>query len=68
MKDDVTGQPLVQRPDDTKAALSKRMASYHSETTPILSHYKSVVHVIQADQSTSAVWAEVEAALKKHGW
>ena len=68
MKDDVTGQPLVQRPDDTKAALSKRMASYHGETTPVLSHYKSVVHVIQADQSTSAVWAEVEAALKKHGW
>ena len=45
MKDDATGQPLMQRPDDTAAALKKRMASYHSETTPILKHYGDIVSV-----------------------
>ena len=36
MKDDVTGNPLMQRPDDTAAALTKRLRSYHKETVPIL--------------------------------
>jgi adenylate kinase len=38
--DDVTGEPLMQRKDDTKEALEKRMASYHSQTAPILDYYK----------------------------
>ncbi len=29
-KDDLTGEPLMQRKDDTKEALEKRMSSYHS--------------------------------------
>ena len=38
--DDLTGEPLMQRKDDTKEALEKRMASYHSQTAPILDYYK----------------------------
>jgi len=38
--DDVTGEPLMQRKDDTKEALEKRMSSYHSQTAPILDYYK----------------------------
>jgi len=67
MKDDVTGEPLMQRPDDTSAALKKRMASYHAETTPVLNHYGSVVHLINANQSTAGVWQEIAAALSKIG-
>jgi adenylate kinase len=40
-KDDITGEPLMQRKDDTKEALEKRMLSYHSQTSPILNYYKS---------------------------
>ena len=40
-KDDVTGEPLMHRKDDTREALGKRMASYHKSTTPILDYYKS---------------------------
>ena len=32
MKDDATGEALMQRPDDTAEALVKRMAGYHAET------------------------------------
>jgi adenylate kinase len=67
MKDDVTGEPLMQRPDDTAAALKKRMGSYHSETTPILEHYAGIVHMVKADQTSAAVWGEIAAALAKVG-
>jgi adenylate kinase len=42
MKDDVTGEPLTQRKDDTSAALIKRLQaqSYHYETIPILKYYQ----------------------------
>ena len=40
MKDDETGEALMQRPDDTAEALVKRMASYHGETVPVLEHYR----------------------------
>merc|ERR1712232_280444 len=40
MKDDQTGEALMQRPDDTSAALVQRLTSYHAETVPVLQHYK----------------------------
>lgn len=67
MKDDQTGEPLIQRPDDTAEALKKRMASYHSETVPILTHYKpaGIVHAVNANQSIDGVWKEIEGVIKK---
>ena len=38
--DDVTGEPLMQRKDDTREALTKRMASYNTQTTPVLEYYQ----------------------------
>ena len=39
-KDDVTGEELIQRKDDNKETLVKRLDAYHSQTTPILDYYK----------------------------
>ena len=39
-KDDVTGEPLIHRKDDTREALESRMKSYHKMTVPILDYYK----------------------------
>ena len=39
MLDDETGQPLMQRKDDTEEALKSRLEAYHSQTVPILAHY-----------------------------
>merc|ERR1719440_2627311 len=39
MLDDETGEPLMQRADDTEEALTKRLQGYHSQTVPILAHY-----------------------------
>merc|ERR1711957_726241 len=35
MRDDATNQPLMQRPDDTAAALKTRLNGYHTQTMPI---------------------------------
>jgi adenylate kinase len=39
--DDQTGEALMQRADDTKEALVKRLNEYHTQTTPILEFYKN---------------------------
>ncbi|KAK9240325.1 adenylate kinase-domain-containing protein [Lipomyces kononenkoae] len=41
MTDDVTGEPLIRRSDDNVEALTKRLATYHSQTAPIAAFYKS---------------------------
>ena len=40
MLDDETGEPLMQRADDTEEALKKRLEGYHAQTVPILEHYQ----------------------------
>jgi adenylate kinase len=37
--DDVTGEPLVQRPDDNEATVRKRIETYHSQTAPLVDYY-----------------------------
>lgn len=40
--DDVTGEPLVQRPDDTEETVRKRLAIYHQQTKPLVNFYKDL--------------------------
>lgn len=37
--DDLTGEPLVQRPDDDVATVMKRIETYHSQTKPLVNYY-----------------------------
>jgi adenylate kinase len=38
-KDDVTGENLVQRPDDKEATVRERIATYHAQTKPLVDYY-----------------------------
>jgi adenylate kinase len=38
-KDDVTGGPLVQRPDDLEETVRRRLATYHAQTKPLVAYY-----------------------------
>lgn len=38
--DDVTGEPLVQRPDDSEETVKRRIATYHSQTKPLIAYYR----------------------------
>lgn len=39
-KDDVTGEPLVQRDDDKEETVRKRLEVYHQQTEPLVAYYK----------------------------
>ncbi len=39
-KDDVTGEPLVQREDDKEETVRKRLEIYHAQTEPLVEFYK----------------------------
>ena len=66
MLDDETGEPLMQRADDTEEALAKRLRGYHAQTVPILEHYgpSGVVTKVDANQAPPTVWTCIDAALK----
>lgn len=39
-QDDVTGEPLIQRPDDKEDTVKKRLAVYQQESEPLREYYK----------------------------
>ncbi|KAF4313265.1 putative adenylate protein [Botryosphaeria dothidea] len=58
MKDDVTGEPLIQRSDDNEDALKKRLVTYHQQTYPVVSYYQKtgIWRPIDASQEPGYVW------------
>ena len=58
MKDDVTGEPLIQRSDDNEEALKKRLTTYHQQTFPVVSYYQKtgIWKKIDASQEPGQVW------------
>lgn len=38
-KDDITGEDLIQRPDDTEETVKKRLGVYHEQTKPLVTYY-----------------------------
>ena len=62
-KDDITGEPLVQRKDDNEEALRTRLKAFHEQTTPILQHYKPIVATVDATKSIESVYSQVSSAL-----
>ena len=64
-KDDVTGEPLIQRKDDNPEVLQKRLNEYHNKTAPIIDYYgkQGLVKTIQADAPIENVWTQITSAL-----
>ncbi|KAL1836961.1 hypothetical protein VTJ49DRAFT_4440 [Mycothermus thermophilus] len=63
MKDDVTGEPLIQRSDDNAEALKKRLATYHKQTAPVVDYYKKtgIWKAVDAAQPPQQVWKSLLA-------
>jgi adenylate kinase len=53
------------RPDDTPEAMERRLAIYHSETEPVVEHYRATGRLVplHAGRTIEEVYAEIEAAL-----
>jgi len=61
MKDDITGDPLYQRSDDTEAVVKTRLAQFHKDNQPVLDYYKlrgTLVNV-DAKQNADSLFQEI---------
>lgn len=65
--DDVTGEPLIMRPDDEESVVRARLAIFEKDTMPVLSYYKQLMPVIEIDgtKPVDDVAREIEGALQK---
>ena len=66
--DDVDGLPLVQRDDDHREAVERRIDLYFSQTQPLIDYYKErgVLVEINADQAIDDVAGDMLAAVESH--
>eukprot|EP00252_Welwitschia_mirabilis_P023440 TRINITY_DN6616_c0_g1_i1.p1 TRINITY_DN6616_c0_g1~~TRINITY_DN6616_c0_g1_i1.p1 ORF type:complete len:247 (+),score=61.49 TRINITY_DN6616_c0_g1_i1:165-905(+) len=64
-KDDITGEPLIQRKDDTAEVLKSRLESFHRQTEPVIDYYqkKGIVVNVPAEKPPKDVSAEIKKAL-----
>ena len=70
-KDDVTGEDLVQRKDDTEETVRHRLSVYHSQTKPLVEFYQKLAAAngkpkyshVEGVGSVEAITAKVLAAL-----
>ncbi len=56
---------IESRPDDTPEVIAKRLATYHTETEPIVEHYRVTGRVVplHAERTIPEVYAEIQDAL-----
>ncbi len=55
------------RADDTPEAIGRRLAVYHSETEPIVEHYRATGKLVplHGERSIEEVWTEISLALEQ---
>lgn len=66
-KDDVTGEPLEQRPDDKPEAMRERLDNYSKQIEPVLQFYKQRKILREFHGETSnEIWPKVKEELAKY--
>jgi adenylate kinase len=67
---DKCGGALVQREDDTPAAITRRLAIFDDQTRPLLEYYadRGVLEKVNGDQDIEQVTAEILEAIQKHAY
>lgn len=64
--DDITGEPLIQRKDDTAEVLKSRLEAFHKQTKPVIDYYtqKGIAANLHAEKTPKEVSSEIKEALK----
>lgn len=62
-KDDVTGEPLIKRSDDTAEKLRTRLEEFHNKTSPVLQYYAAKVANINADDDMDKITEQIRKSL-----
>ncbi|MBW0484867.1 hypothetical protein O181_024582 [Austropuccinia psidii MF-1] len=77
-KDDITGEPLIKRKDDTVEVFSNRLRLFHNENKPLLEYYdnqfvmtgpeahkrKKLAHLFGT--SSDEIWPQIDKVVKEH--
>ncbi len=55
------------RTDDTHEVIAKRLATYHSQTEPVIEHYRTTGKLVpvRAGRTIDEVWNEISSALQQ---
>lgn len=66
-KDDITGEDLMQRKDDTKETLVNRLQQYHTMTAPIADYYSNMGRLvnIDAERGIDDMWSQIDGSFKQ---
>ncbi len=64
-KDDLTGEPLTQRPDDKAEVVKQRLATFHTNNESVLKYYeeRKLVWHFNGKGSIDSIWKEIDAKL-----
>jgi adenylate kinase len=64
--DDVTGEPLTRRPDDTAPVFHARMRAFREVTTPLLEHYARQGILVELHGETSdVIYAQLQKLISQ---
>jgi len=68
-QDDITGEPLVQRPDDTEETVRKRLGVYQAQTSPLRDYYKNLPQYFKVDgtETVDTIKNNIFSVLNKQG-
>jgi adenylate kinase len=73
-RDDLTGEPLVQRDDDIEETVRKRLKVYYEQTRPVVEFYKNLSHaengrphysVISGVGQVKHIYQEIDCILRQ---
>jgi len=64
-KDDITGEPLIQREDDNEVTLKKRLETFHKNTKPLINYYnkQNILTTLDASNKSNQVYLKMKEAL-----
>lgn len=67
--DDVTGEPLTKRPDDTPEIFSRRLDHYYAQTSPLLYYYASrsphATRLLNLDGDVNLLWPTLDSVVRE---
>ncbi|CAM9626797.1 unnamed protein product, partial [Ectocarpus sp. 13 AM-2016] len=64
-KDDITGEPLMRRSDDTADKLRSRLKAFHQQTQPVIDYYERAGKTVNIDakQDKNVIMGIIRKAL-----
>ncbi|XP_015524773.1 adenylate kinase [Neodiprion pinetum] len=67
MKDDITGEALIRRSDDNADTLKKRLATYHTQTAPLVDYYalRGIHYHVNAAKSSADVFKDIDSIFRQ---